>query len=279
MKVLAIMGGPRLGYGNMIMQQLEYQLKLRQDVEFEYLYLKDLNLEPCRGCCNCFFKGEDKCPVANDDRDIIFNKINQADGVVFMAPAYALHVPALMKNFFDRLAYIFHRPCFFGKIAIGVCNCGIADAKKVTKYFNQVASSWGFNYVHSLNVRTIPLEGAERKMIKKIKKTCIVFIKALNGKKYHKPGLGGVLGFKIRKTLHKIARDETNADYIYWFEQGWLEDHSKYYYNTRIGLTKRIVAGLVNSLVKPQFKKMFANDPQQKYNQYLKLESLNFENI
>ena len=278
MRVLTIMGGPRKGYGTIIMQQLEYQLKLLQEVEFEYLYLKDVNLESCRGCLNCFFKGEDKCPVGKDDRDVIINKIDQADGVIFMAPAYALHVPALMKNFFDRLSYIFHRPCFFGKIAIGVCNCGIADAKKITKYSNQVANSWGFNFVHRLEVRTMPIKGAERKILKKIKTTSKVFIKALNGKRYQKPSLGGVLGFKIRKSQHNIAIDETNADYNYWFEQGWLEDDKKYYYDTRIGIMKRIVAGLLNIFLKPLFKKMFASDPQQVYNQYLKLESLNFEN-
>jgi len=278
MRILAIMGGPRKGYGTIIMQQLEYQLKVLQEVEFEYLYLKDIYLESCRGCHICFFKGEDKCPVGNDDRDLIFNKIDGADGVIFMAPAYALHVPALMKNFFDRLSYIFHRPYFFGKIAIGVCNQGIADAKKVTKYFNQVASSWGFNFVHRLEVRTMPIEGAEKKIVKKIRKTSKVFLKALNGKRYQKPSLGSVLGFKIRKTLHNIAIDETNADYKYWFEQGWLEDNKQFYYDTRIGIIKRIIAGLLNIFLKPQFKKMFAGDPKQIYDQYLKLESLNFEN-
>ena len=277
MKILTIMGGPRKGYGAIIMHQLEYQLKLLQEVEFEYLYLKDVNLESCRGCSNCFFKGEDKCPVGNDDRDEIFNKITQADGVIFMAPAYAFHVPALMKNFFDRFSYIFHRPCFFGKIAIGVCNQGISGAKKITSYFNNVASSWGFNFVHRLELRTMPVVGVEKKMVKKIRTTCKKFIKALNGQLYQKPSLGGVIAFKLRKTQHNIAKDETNADYKYWFEQGWLEDDRQYYYDTRIGIIKRIIAGLLNLFLKPQFKKMFAGDPQQIYNKYLKLESLNFE--
>ena len=271
------MGGPRKGYGSIIMEQIEYQLKLLQDVDFEFLYLKDVNLESCRGCSNCFFKGEDKCPVGNDDRDLIFDIIDQADGVIFMAPAYALHVPALMKNFFDRLSYIFHRPYFFGKIAIGVCNQGISGAKKITRYFEDVASSWGFNFVHRLELRTMPVGGAEKKMVKKIQKTCKKFVKALNGQLYKKPSLGSFLAFKVRKTLHLIAKDETNADYKYWFEQGWLEDDKKYYYDTRIGIVKRIIAGLLNLFVKPQFKKMFAGDPKQIYDEYLKLESLNFE--
>jgi len=125
----------------------------------------------------------------------------------------------------------------------------------------------------------MPIEGAETKIVKKIKTTCKVFIKALNGKRYQKPSLGGVLGFKIRKTLHNIAIDETNADYKYWYEQGWLEDDKQYYYDTRVGISKRIIAGLLNLFLKPQFKKMFAGDPKQTYDQYLKLESLNFKNL
>ncbi|TFF88897.1 MAG: flavodoxin family protein [Promethearchaeota archaeon] len=276
MNVLTIMGGPRKGYGSILMEKFEYELKLLQDVDFEYLYLKDVNLESCRGCLNCFFKGEDKCSFRSDDRNKIFEKMDQADGVIFMAPAYALHIPALMKNFFDRFSYIFHRPYFFGKIAIGVCNEGIAGAKKITKYFKEVASSWGFNYVDHLEINTMPYEGTEKKIEEKIQKTCKKFIEALNGPRYQKPRLGDVLGFKIRKLLHNIAHDETNADVKYWSEQGWLDEGVKYYYDVRIGIGKRIIAWLINAALKPKFRKMFGEDPNEVYTKYLKLESLNF---
>ena len=164
------MGGPRKGYGSIVMEQMEKELKLlSDDLEFEYLYLKDVHLEPCRGCLNCFFDGEDKCPNRNDDRDMILSKIFEADGTIFMAPAYALHIPALMKNFFDRCSYIFHRPCFFGKIAIGVSNQGISGSKTVTSYFEEVTHSWGFNFVDNLELLTQP--GNEKKIAKKIQKT------------------------------------------------------------------------------------------------------------
>jgi multimeric flavodoxin WrbA len=276
MKVLTIMGGPRRGYGTIVMQKLEEELGLFGDVDFEYLYLKDVNLEQCRGCLNCFFKGEDKCPLANDDRDEIYNKIVHADGIVFMAPTYSLHVPALMKNFFDRFAYIFHRPCFFGKIAIGVSNQGIYGAKAVTSYFDEVANAWGFNFVNHLELRTNPYGGAEKKMIKKIKKTCKIFMKALKEKKNKKPSLGDVIGFKVRKLMYNIAKDETDADYNYWFEQGWLDDETQYYYDIKIGIIKKIITGLINVILKPKFKKMFAGDPKLINKQYLKLESLKF---
>ncbi|MBD3215084.1 MAG: flavodoxin family protein [Candidatus Lokiarchaeota archaeon] len=276
MKVLAIMGGPRKGYGTIITEKIEAELISLQDLEFEYLYLKDVNLESCIGCHNCFFKGEDKCPFSNDARDEILNKIFQADGLIFTAPAYALHIPALMKNFFDRLSYIFHRPCFFGKIAIGMCNYGIAGAKKVTNYFNEVSDSWGINYIDSLKINTQPKPGIEKKISKKIKKTSKKFIKALNTQKPKKPSLADVIGFKVRKLLHNIAHDETNADVQYWSEQGWLDDDTKYYYEVRLGIVKRLIAGLINMMVKPQFKKIFADDPKLKYDQYQKLQSIKF---
>jgi len=36
------------------------------DVEFEYLMLSDVRLEPCRGCHACFEWGEERCPVRDD---------------------------------------------------------------------------------------------------------------------------------------------------------------------------------------------------------------------
>ncbi|MFX0000600.1 MAG: flavodoxin family protein [Candidatus Hodarchaeota archaeon] len=278
MKILTIMGGPRKGYGTICMEKFEHELKLLQDVDFEYLYLKDVHLESCIGCLNCFFIGEDKCPFVKDDRDYIINKINEADGVIFMAPTYAFQVPAVMKNFFDRLSYIFHRPRFFGKIAIGISNQGINGAKHVTKYFKLVADSWGFKFVNRLELRTVPYGGAEERMTKKIQKTCRIFLKALNGQRYQKPSLGNVLAFRIRKLLYsQYWIDETNADYKYWLEQGWLDDNKKHYYDVKIGIRKKIIASLISAIVKPKFKSLFPEDPKRVIKRYLKLESLKFE--
>ena len=36
------------------------------DVEFEYLMLSNVRLEPCRGCLACFEWGEERCPVRDD---------------------------------------------------------------------------------------------------------------------------------------------------------------------------------------------------------------------
>lgn len=277
MKILTIMGGPRKGYGTKAMERFEQELRALHDLEFEYLYLKDVNLQQCRGCCNCFFKGEDKCPVGNDDRDMIFHKMDEADGIIFMAPAYALHIPALMKNFFDRFSYIFHRPYFFRRISMGICNYGIYGAKAVTSYFREVAEAWGMKFVKGLELKTIPYEGAEEKMIKKMQKASKAFLKALNGNRYKKPSSADLIGYKIRKYLYNYMGDETNADYKYWYEKGWLDEDSKYYYDVKRGIGANMISGFITMLAKPQVRSAYSGDSKEINRKYLKLEALNFQ--
>jgi multimeric flavodoxin WrbA len=278
MNVLTIMGGPRKGYGTIVMEQIEKKLKsLAPDMKFEYLYLKDVHLESCVGCLNCFFVGEDKCPFSDDDRDMIINKINEADGIIFMAPVYALNIPAVMKNFFDRLSYIFHRPCFFGKIAIGVSNRGIMGPHYATDYFEEVAYSWGFNYVGSADLVTQP--GMEKKIMKKLQKTSKDFVDALQEMKYQKVTLGRLLAFTIRVALHKIVDDEKNADYAYWHDQGWLEAGKKYYVDVKVPFLKRVFAKLITKIAEKQLRRTFSAGGEATFKRFRKLESLQFETI
>lgn len=81
------------------------------NIEFNYLFLKDINLKRCVGCFSCLQKGKNLCPL-KDDRDKVFQQIMDSDGVIFASPAYNFNVTSLMKNFIDRFAYLGHRPQF-----------------------------------------------------------------------------------------------------------------------------------------------------------------------
>lgn len=100
MKILVIMGRPRKG--NLYQAGEELCTYLQQDcgAECEYLWLKDANLLPCKGCCVCFLTGEDKCPNS-DDAPLIEQKILEADGVIFASPVYGMNVSGLFKNYID----------------------------------------------------------------------------------------------------------------------------------------------------------------------------------
>ena len=71
----------------------------------------------------------------------------ESDGVVFTTPNYAFQVSAIMKIFLDRLACIFHRPCFFGKTFTSLVAQGVYGGDKIVSYLDFVGEGLGFNTV------------------------------------------------------------------------------------------------------------------------------------
>lgn len=113
-KVTAFIGNHQKHSTYKAVCEFERNLKAYGNIEFEIVFLKDYQLEYCRGCKVCFDKGEEYCPL-HDDRDILMEKMIQSDGVIFATPNYAFHVSAPIKNLLDRLAFTFHRPRFSGR--------------------------------------------------------------------------------------------------------------------------------------------------------------------
>jgi len=100
MKVLILMGSPRL-HGNTaelckpFMQELE-----AQGAELRYMTLADKNISPCKGCYACQeVSGEYGCCQRDGmpAEDIIW-----ADIIVLATPIYAWYCAAPMKNLLDR---------------------------------------------------------------------------------------------------------------------------------------------------------------------------------
>jgi multimeric flavodoxin WrbA len=90
---------------------------------------------------NCISKGGDLCPL-KDDRDMIEEKMQEADGLVMVSPVYVMQVTSLMKNFIDRLAYRCHRPLYHGKKAIVLSTTGGMGLDKTLKYMKDITEVW-----------------------------------------------------------------------------------------------------------------------------------------
>ncbi|MHB1393990.1 MAG: NAD(P)H-dependent oxidoreductase [Clostridia bacterium] len=58
-----------------------------KSVEFEYLVLKDMDFELCRGCFQCLEKGELYCHL-RDERALVEEKMRSCDGFMFASPVY-----------------------------------------------------------------------------------------------------------------------------------------------------------------------------------------------
>jgi NAD(P)H-dependent FMN reductase len=136
-----------------MVQQIERQLTQNAEVQFEYVFLGQVNLQSCRGCYVCQSRGEQYCPL-KDERAALVAKMQQADGVIFVSPVYTFNVSGLMKNFMDRIAYTVHRPAFLGKPAILVTSGSLetAETLKILAWF----SNTGFEIVSRLGIPAWP---------------------------------------------------------------------------------------------------------------------------
>lgn len=237
-KVTAFIGSPRQGWTLEAVRMFEEALKAGREIEFEYVLLTDVKLETCRGCGICLKKGEEFCPLS-DDRDDVVKRIEDSDGVIFASPVYSLQVSALMKNMLDRLAYVFHRPCFFHKSFMPIVTQGVYGAGDVLKYLETVAHFWGFKVCKGIGL-TVPLDKpspAEKEKLKPmIAQGAARFYQSLTDKRDPVPSLKDVLIFRTVRSIHSLAAG-LPRDHAYFKERGWFA--SAYYYDTNLGWFKK----------------------------------------
>lgn len=222
-------------------------LKSYGEIDFEYLFLKDYRLEYCRGCKLCFNKGEQYCPL-KDDRDVLIEKMSNADGIIFATPNYAFHVSAPMKNLLDRLAFVFHRPRFFGKTFTAIVNQGIFGGNSIVKYLSNMGRNFGFRVTKGCVLNTLePRSGAaQQKFTREIKKASARFYKELMHTTPPVPSFVRLLMFRMSRTTIKSTLNDKYLDYRHYKEQGWFE--LDYYYQVSLGFIKKTAGHVFDRL-------------------------------
>jgi multimeric flavodoxin WrbA len=253
-RVTAFVGSARKKHTHNAVQQFMSNLKSLGDVEYEIVALGDCRIETCRGCKACINRGEEFCPF-KDDRDMLIEKMQSSDGVVFASPNYSFQVSAIMKIFLDRLGFVFHRPRFFGKTFTNIVVQGIYGGPKIVKYFDFISSGLGFN-----TVKGICITSMEPMTDKQQKKTDRVL--ARHSRKFYwrlmKPALSTptllkLLVFRMSRTSVKLMLDEGDRDYAYYRDNGWFE--SDYFYPTRLGVLKKTAGCFFDSFAKSRARK------------------------
>ncbi|MHA2494710.1 MAG: flavodoxin family protein [Candidatus Hodarchaeales archaeon] len=102
MQVLAFNSSPRRDKGGtaaILTPFLEGMKDAGANVEL--IYVRDLEIGPCRGCYTCWTKSPGKC-VQKDDMVEILPKLASADIVVFATPVYVDGMTSTMKALMDR---------------------------------------------------------------------------------------------------------------------------------------------------------------------------------
>ncbi|RLE60707.1 MAG: flavodoxin family protein [Thermoprotei archaeon] len=159
MKIIGLNGSPRR-YGNtakMLEVALETAKTLGASVERIDLY--QYKIEPCVGCLS---DDELVCKLPckiRDDMETIYNKIQEADGIIFATPVYWFNMSGVMKNFIDRITVfenmIHHvgRSLVEGKVA-GIIAAGneeggamvVANLMITLNSMGFLIPPWGFAY-------------------------------------------------------------------------------------------------------------------------------------
>lgn len=251
MKVLVINGSPRInGNTAKVLKQVEQEmLKLDKRLYFTYINLGDVQLNRCLGCYACLDKGEELCPL-KDERDNIFELMDDADCYIFATPVYVANVSATFKNYLDRFAFICHRPRYYGKKGMVVSTTGSVASGIVNLITKFSVETWGINVVSKIgaivspNISAEDQQKQEEENEKKIVSAAHHFYKHITETKKEKAGFVKLVSYHLQKKSFTYA-DTKKRDYKYWNEKGWLNKNCKFYYDVRVNPLKNLIAKFV----------------------------------
>lgn len=148
-----------------------------------------------------------------------------------------------MKNLLDRLAFVFHRPRFFGRTFTSIVTQGIFGGGSIVKYLDGMGANFGFKAVKGSVLRTLePMtEIARKRNTREIKKASARFYRELVRPALPTPSFFRLMLFRMTRTGIRL-RAQNYYDHGYYKEKGWFE--SDYYYDSPIGPIKKIAGRL-----------------------------------
>jgi len=105
-KVLGIMGSPRYGGNSDILLDAALKGAKEGGAEVEKIRICDLKISPCLECHSCDETGE--C-VQQDDMQLLYSKLIEADRLYLVSPIFFMGISAQTKAMIDRCQCIWVR--------------------------------------------------------------------------------------------------------------------------------------------------------------------------
>ncbi|AMK16391.1 flavodoxin family protein [Methanobrevibacter olleyae] len=243
MKYLIINGSPR----KKNTWSMAKQAKTNLEGEFEEIQLMKEKIPMCNGCFKCIMEGEENCPhyeIVNS----ILEKIKWSDGLIITSPVYAMNVTALIKNFFDHTAYLYHRPKFFDKKALVIVSTAGAGQKDVANYIGENLRHWGFNKIYQI---TYACGGKESINTEEINKVSQKFHKDIVSKKLHAPNIGDLIFYNLWRAMIS-TKEPIKIDKEYWESTGLV--NYEFAPDVNLGFIKKIFAKIMFFILKKVIK-------------------------
>ncbi len=103
MKIIGINGSPKANGNTKAALDLMGEVFAQEGIAFEVMHIGS-KLAPCTGCFRC--AKTHTCTLPDDGLNEMYQKLIQADGVVFASPVYFASITSGMRCFMDRMGCI-----------------------------------------------------------------------------------------------------------------------------------------------------------------------------
>jgi multimeric flavodoxin WrbA len=259
MNYLVINGSPHKGNTWEIVSKLTDAIgQIDQSASVHEIHLIEENIPFCDGCSECFRKGGNKCSHYGQIKRII-EMIDNSDGIIISTTAFTSKETGLLRNFFNHLEYLIHRPSFFDKQAVVVVSTSGIGAKPAMKSVSGFLNLIGFNKCFGLPVKTLSWNCFSINETVKLRcvKVAERFYDSLERKKRYSPSMRMIFWYNLFRgtavSLKKGSRYPTE-DGVFWLH----EDRKKRTYerNIPVPIHKRLLGSIFYSVAKINGKHM-----------------------
>ena len=192
-------------------------------IEVEILTSKDVNINPCKGCRNCFKYC--KCSQdAYDDIDLVKNKMLDADFIIWGSPVYAHQVSGQMKILIDRLSYWLHLMILAGKPGIVISTTSSTGYIEVLSYLSKILTHMGVKVVRGYNIFTdfqgdfLEIEDVK----KKAEKASDLICDYLSGREKITSNTSLESIFLSQKRSIILSKEVKPEEYSFWEKEGYF---------------------------------------------------------
>lgn len=152
MHIIGILGSPK-GMNSLTLKLLDSALTGAENAgaEVEFIAVARKNIRACKACGVCYATGKRS---QKDDFQAVYEKVIEADGIVFASPVYFNHISAQLKLFIDRTGDARHCMLFLGKYAMSVATANSSGIDDTIRYMNYYLTGNGAYVIGGVGVST-----------------------------------------------------------------------------------------------------------------------------
>lgn len=194
------------------------------DTVFEEIHLAEEKLPFCTGCSNCFRLGHEKCPHSEKMLKII-KAIEEAEGVIISSTTYFSRETSILKNLFDHLCFMTHRPHFFTSKALVITTTGGVGGKAAAKGIVSFLQSIGFNRCYQFSAASLSWNAYQVNSKTKTKLIRVTgkFVKDVRSGELHSPFCLLLIPYNLFRGMslaYQRGTEYETQDGVYWTDEG-----------------------------------------------------------